>query len=204
MFIDNLAIELFSIAFFGILMLYMTIGIYYDYKKRGVKNVYERITPAIVPLALIGIFISIMALIGEITWPLPGSYNILFYAPYIMLGIIILGFVVSSAYKNKLSYIGILALFTGIMLFYYGYEGYKAGLTQSPLALFALYVAFGFAGILAYPVTLMLDTLPGAKKNPSVLWSVALYLFWFFIFAGVVLAAFTGVMALPSHLASPP
>jgi putative membrane protein len=203
-FIDDLALELLSIAFVGLLTLYMTVGAYIGYKKKGLKDLYEHIRPGIIPLAVLGVLILILGLFGETQWPLPGSYNILFYDPYVMLGLLLLGFTLSVIYRQKLHYVGLLSFAVGLTLIYYGVMGYNTGLTSSPLALLGLYVAFGLSGILAFPVTLMIDSFVARKARITFSWKFVMALFWIFLILSTVLAAFIGTVALQQHLISPP
>ena len=204
MFIDDLAISLFTIAIAGVLLLYMTGGVFLDYKRRGVKNVYDHITPGVVPFMVLGAFITLMALYGEFTWPLPGSYNILYYDPYLLLGISMLGFSISAMKKMKLNYVGLFALMSGLLAVYYGVQAYAVRLSKEPIVLLGLLVTFGAVGVLAYPVTLLLDTMPGPKSRHQAFWHFILGAFWVFLVLGILLAAFLWAVALPGHLVSPP
>ena len=67
-----------------------------------------------------------------------------------------------------------------------------------------MYVAFGIAGILAFPVTVLFDALPGGKKHASRLWGVALVLFWIFLVLAALSSAAIGALAIPAHLLSAP
>jgi putative membrane protein len=202
-FIDNLAIELFSVAFAGFLVLYMTVKMYLAYR-RGEKNLENHLRSGIIPMAILGVFILIMGIYGEIAWPLPGSYNILFYDPYIILGVLILGTTVSIMLKEKMQNIGFLGLMGGLVIIYYGIQGYMAGLTEIPLALLGLFGFAGLAGILFYPVTLLVDRTPIHKNRISAPWFTLLVLFCVFIALTAGLAAFIGALALPAHLMTTP
>ena len=203
-FIDDLVLELFSIAFVGLLTLYMVLGAYFSYKKSGPKGFYDHIRPGMIPLAVLGAVIMILALYGEFAWPLPGSYNILFYDAYLMLGIVLVGFTASVALKQKLHYMGLLSLGIGLALLCYGALGYNIGLTQSPLALLGLYIAFGCAGILAFPVTLMIDSFIYTKAKIALPWKVVMALFLLALITATVLASLLGVVSLQAHLLSAP
>ena len=64
----------------------------YRSSKKKQKDFSAQIKSAIVPLLLIGIYMFVMALWGQLAWPLPGSYNILFYDPMISFGIVLIAF----------------------------------------------------------------------------------------------------------------
>lgn len=153
--------------------------------------------------AAFAIFFVIMALWGEFSWTLPASYNILFDDPYTLLGIILLGFVLSIKYEKKLQYVGLITLFTGLMVIEYGVSGYRLGLTLEPLALLGLYVSFGLAGVLTYPLLLTLDNYKSGKLINRI------FMFWLaffviFVTLGSLLSVYIGAEAVPAHLAHPP
>jgi putative membrane protein len=202
-FIDNLAYSLFSVSFAGFLLLYTVTSMYLVYRKRG-KNFSEYLRAASVPLALIGTYMVIMGLWGQFTWPLPGSYNILFYDPLVSFGIVLLAFSISVKYKIRLEYSGFLALLVGIMIITYGIVGYNIGLTTAPIALLGLYFLYGLAAIFAYPVSLIADRLPGLKKNVWTGWHIILILFWILLLLASLLSAYTGIAAIGQHLISAP
>lgn len=202
-FIDDLAIELFSVAFVGFLTLYMIVRMYLSYR-RGEKNLESQLRSGIIPMAILGSFIFVLALYGELAWPLSGSYNILFYDPLIMLGVLILGATASIMLKEKMQNIGFLALMSGLVIAYYGISGYMINLTAAPIALLGLFGFAGLSGVFFYPVTLMIDRTPIHKSNVSGAWLAALVLFCLFLFLTACLAAYVGYAAVPAHLLSPP
>ncbi len=116
-FIDDLAMELFTLSLVGVLSIYLTGTAYLAYRK-GVKDIEEVMKPGAFPLLVLGMIITIMGIYGEMTWPLPGSYNILFYDPYLILGLILLMVAISLILKQKLQYTGIIALFAGLIAIY--------------------------------------------------------------------------------------
>ncbi|GGM68737.1 hypothetical protein GCM10007108_03590 [Thermogymnomonas acidicola] len=202
-FIDDLALELFTLALVGVLAIYMTGMTYLQYRRSRNADVESALYPGFFPLLVLGLFITVMGIYGEMTWPLPGSYNILFYDPYTLLGLIIIGMAIAIYMKQKLQYVGIIALFAGLMAIYYGYNAYLDHMTSSPIAMLGLYLAFGIAGVLTFPTTLIYDSLPG-KQNVSKGWTVVLVLFWLALVVASVLAAVTGILAVPQHLLAPP
>ncbi|CAC12224.1 conserved hypothetical membrane protein [Thermoplasma acidophilum] len=201
-FIDDLAMELFTLSLVGVLSLYLTGTAYLAYRK-GVKDIEEVMKPGAFPLLVLGMIITIMGIYGEMTWPLPGSYNILFYDPYLILGLILLMVAISLILKQKLQYTGIIALFAGLIAIYYGANAYIDKMTASPIAMLGLYIAFGLTGVFTYPTTLIYDLLPG-KAKVSKLWMVVLVIFWIGLVVSAVLAALTAIEAVPQHLLKPP
>ena len=201
-FIDDLAMELFTLSLVGVVSIYLTGSVYMAYRK-GIKDIESVLKPGIIPLGVLGGIITIMGIYGEMTWPLPGSYNILFYDPYLIIGLILIIIAVSIAMKQKLQFTGILALFSGLIAIYYGANAYLDKMTSSPIAMLGLYIAFGLTGVFTYPTTLIYDLLPG-KEKVSKLWTVVLVIFWIGLVVSAVLAALTAMEAVPQHLLSPP
>ena len=201
-FIDDLAMELFTLSLVGVVSIYLTGSVYIAYRK-GIKDIEEVLKPGVYPLGILGGIITIMGIYGEMTWPLPGSYNILFYDPYLIIGLILVIMAVSIAMKQKLQFTGILALFSGLIAIYYGANAYMDKMTSSPIAMLGLYIAFGLTGVFTYPTTLIYDMLPG-KAKVSKLWTVVLVIFWIGLVVSAVLAALTAIEAVPQHLLSAP
>ena len=201
-FIDDLAMELFTLSLVGVVSIYMTGTVYMAYR-HGVRDIEEVLKPGVFPLGALGAVITIMGIYGEMTWPLPGSYNILFYDPYLILGLIILMIAVAIGMKQKLQFSGIVALFAGLIAIYYGINAYLDKMTSSPIAMLGLYIAFGLTGVFTYPTTLIYDLLPG-KEKVSKLWTVVLVIFWIGLIVSAVLAALTAIEAVPQHLLKPP
>ena len=201
-FIDDLAMELFTLTLVGVVSIYMTGSVYMAYR-HGVKDIEEVLRPGVFPLGVLGGAITVMGIYGEMTWPLPGSYNILFYDPYLILGLIILMIAVAIGLKQKLQFTGILALFGGLIAIYYGINAYLDKMTSSPIAMLGLYIAFGLTGVFTFPTTLIYDSLPH-KEKVSKIWTLILVIFWIGLVVSAVLAAVTAIEAVPQHLLSPP
>ncbi len=202
-FIDNLAFSLFSLSFAGFLLLYTITSMYFVYRSRK-KDYGEHLLGAMAPMAIVGAYLILMGIWGQFTWPLPGSYNILFYDPMVAFGMVVLAFAMSIRFNVRLEYAGFLGLLVGIMTLLYGWQGYSIGLTQAPIALLGMYFAYGIAGVFAYPVSLIADRLPGLQKNPWIGWHICLAIFWLFLFGASLVSGYVGLNAIGSHLVSPP
>jgi putative membrane protein len=205
-FIDNLAYSLFSLSFAGFLILYLVISEYFAYAKRnkGYTDYAARLEGAKAPLILIGLYMMVMGMWGQLAWPLPGSYNILFYDPLVSFGMIVLALALSIHFRIRFEYVGFFGLLIGIMTIIYGVQGYNIGLTEEPIALLALYGLFGTAGIFSYPVALLMQRLPGLQKNPWVGWTLCVAIFVIAMLGASLLAAYVAMSAIPSHLVSAP
>ena len=203
-YIDNLAYSLFSISLAGFLLLYTVSSMYGVYNRRE-RNFEDHLKSACVPLGLIAAYMFIMGLWGQFTWPLPGSYNILFYDPLISFGIVLIAFALAVKCRLKLEYVGFLGLMVGLMTIAYGAEGYSIGLTQAPVALLLLYFLYGFTGILSFPVSLMADRAPDMRKGRVWHgWKFTLAMFWIFLLLASLLSGFVAVSAISAHLITTP
>ena len=146
----------------------------------------------------------IAGFLGQALWPLPGSYNILFFDPLVSFGLVTLSFAIAIRFKVNLEYAGFFGLLVGIMTLIYGWQGYNIGLTLEPFALLALYAFYGIAGIFSYPVALIADRLPGLQKNPWIGWHFILVVFWLALFAASITSAYIGMNAISGHLVTAP
>jgi len=216
-FVDPLALQLFTLAFVAGLLFYSGVVGYVTYMRHGHRRTFEHLRAQTVPLAGIGAIVFAIGIWGEVTWPLPGSYNILFYDPYSMLGVILVGFAVSVNFRLRTQYIGLLAAMTGALSMYYGISAYSLGMTAEPLYMLFLYLALGGTAVLTFPVTIYIDQmvvgpeLEGApdavKKALTLPWKLAyggFLLFLLFAVGSAILALLIGGGALSSHLASAP
>jgi putative membrane protein len=169
-FVDTLAFQLFTLAIVSGLLFYSGVVGYATYRKFGPRRTYEHLKAQAVPLGGIGLVIAGIGFWGEINWPLPGSYNILFFDPYLLLGVVLVGFAVAVEFRWRTQYLGLLAAMTGLMSIYYGYSAYTLQMTKEPLTMFFLYVAMGGTAVFTFPVTLWLDRIviaPPPLQEPA-------------------------------------
>lgn len=203
-FVDDLAMELFVLSLVGVVSLYMTGLAYVEYRRNGAKDIENVLRPGALPLGMLGLVILVMGFYGEMVWPLPGSYNILFGDPFMLIGIVLSALSISLLFRYKLQMVGILAAFSGLVAIYYGYHAYLQGMTSEPIAMFGLYFAFGLTGVFTYPATYIYDKFPEHGGKPSNLWTLILIIFWIGLIVSAALAAFTALNAVPQHLLNPP
>ena len=201
-FVDNLGIQILSLSTVAMLVLYVTAEMYLRYRK-GMKNVYDTEVPGTMPLFILGLYITLSGFWGQLAWTLPGSYNILFYDPYTILGIIILSGSVSVFRKTPLQYVGFLSLLAGFVTIFYGYEAYILNMTNSPFNTMLLYVFFGIAAIFAYPVSLIVDRVDRGSMDNKI-WMGFLVIFWIMLLASALMAGYVGFLAIGNHLIKAP
>jgi putative membrane protein len=202
-FIDNVIFFLFAISLSGYLLFYTILSIFFIYKKNN-KNLIEYLKGASIPIGVLGACITLFGIINQVTWALPGSYNILFFDPFTLFGILLLSFSIVTQYKAKFEYIGIIGLIAGFIAIIYGISGYMIGLTQSPIDLLLMYLFYGIAGIFSYPMALILDRMLNMKKDITVKWKLIIAIFIISIFIASSLAFGTGMLAVYAHLLNPP
>lgn len=228
MFIDDLGLELFGLALVGTILLYTTITGYLALRSgQGGKEPYHAMRSAAVPIGALGLVATGFGAWGELAWPLPGAYNILLTDPFLLMGVVLVTFSISALLRLKLQYAGLFAMVAGLTVIFYGISGFNLHLTKEPLDMLLLFSAFGAAGIMAFPATLVFDRMASAAEAgsssaspvavPRLFRSVGLvgptvsrlHLFVIVLFAltlaGAIFAALSmSVNTLPAHLSSPP
>ncbi len=211
-FIDNLGIELDVLILVTVAVFYTGIWVWWGLRKQDPKEANASLRGGGAVLGLLGGFLLLLGLWGEFTWPLPASYNMLFYDPTVLAGIILVGFAVSLWFKIPSHLIGIIAFVSGWGVIYYGARAYLLGLTNEPLDTFAMYLAFGALAVLSMPVTLFVDwyvtrsqTL-GASAAPSYpkMWNYVLGPFLLFAVLAGAASILMGFNTIWSHLAKAP
>jgi|ECHnycMinimDraft_1075156.scaffolds.fasta_scaffold02197_6 putative membrane protein len=209
-FVDILTAQLLALAFAGYIIVYTFLRAYLRYRKERAR-VLDDLSYAAFPLGSIGLYIFVTGIWGQIVWPLPGPYNILFYDMYPLLGLLLIAFAFAVTFESGkpqaryLHFIGFFALLLGLATIYYGASGYAIQLTREPFIMFLMYVTLGLTGVLAYPATVIVESIV-ANPNKSI--SPAEYtvfvLFWIFIIIGSILATLIAVLSIPAHLVNPP
>lgn len=156
-FVDVLALEMVTLVLTAALLAFGAVAGLMAYRRRGAEGLRTSLRGAVGPSGVLGTVVLALGLWGQIAWPLPGAYNILFSDVYLLLGIVLVGFAVTVLMGARLQYVGVLAAVSGAVVFEYGYQGYLLGLTKEPFEMFGLYGAFALAGLLALPATLVAD-----------------------------------------------
>ena len=192
--VDFLGSQLFALGFAGLLVLYMAAQSYVLFR-RG-KKAGSIVSSGAIPLIAVGAYMFISGMFGQLAWPLPGSYNVLFYDLYPLVGALFIAIGVSAYKKFSMQYTGLLSLLTGIMAILYGINGYLLGLTKEPLAMLALYASFGIAGMLGWPVSIIADRNEMGARNKGSGWVMLIILFCVILFLASILSLYIGVSAI--------
>ncbi|MGC8597580.1 MAG: DUF981 family protein [Thermocladium sp.] len=100
-------------------------------------------------MMMLGVPTTIFGLTMSITWPLPGSYNILFGDAFLYLGIVTLigGLLLYGVEPDKFKASSFPVAFLSLITIIYGASIYTHGLTNSPVLAFAFYLFEGLSGI---------------------------------------------------------
>ena len=180
-------------------------------------------------LGLLGGLLLIIAIWGELTWPLSATtpsgsnalaaYDILFFDSLFLLAFLLIAFAVAVRQKLPTHFVGLLAAVAGIGIVFYGYRAWTLSLTLEPLETLLLFLGFGAVAVGSYPITLYLDwfvvgpTTPGVDPLPSdplprpryrLMWNLLLGAFLLFVLLAGIAAIWYGYDTAWSHLASPP
>ncbi len=219
-FIDDLTLILDLLILATVVVFYTAFTVFVQYRRKDHERAVSHLKGGASMLALLGGGIGLVALWGELTWPIPvsfGAYDLFFFDPLFMLSIILIGFGVAVYRGLPTHFVGIVAAVAGSGIIYYGTRAYQLGLTQDPFETFLLYLAFGGVAILAYPATLFVDWFITGPVDPKTaplpspaspaypwLWRTLVGLFLIAVILAGIAAVAYGFTAAWAHLASPP
>lgn len=91
----------------------------------------------------------------SLTWPLPGSHNILFGEPTVLFGTLFLGAAIALWNEWRMVTVAIYAFFAGFAAIVLGARVLNLGLTRSPVVAGLGYVLSGLGGIFAWVCCLL-------------------------------------------------
>jgi putative membrane protein len=184
-FIDPLTVMLLSLGMSALLL-----ALYYFKVGSGKKDISSLVVPAFI----LGLFNAVSGFLMSFTWPLPGSYNMLFGDPLLVLGLLMIAgsYMISKGMDMKvLSLLGFLLgvyLIVGMIgITQFGMESGNDWLTATGLYAFSMLAAI-FSPILYLKPK-------GSGK----------YAYYFEVFLLVVVMLFAlliGYMGLDEHLGS--
>jgi len=219
-FIDDLTLILDLMILVTVLVFYTGFCVWYGYRKRDLDRANNHLRGGSALLALLGGGIGLVAVWGELTWPIPpefGSYDLYFFDPLFLLSLVLIGFGIAVWKGFPTHMVGIVTAVSGCGIVYYGTRGFLVGLTEDPLETYLMYLAFGAMAIAAFPATLFVDWFIVGPKNAaaSPLASAdtpAYPRMWYILVGGfLALVVIAGIAAVAygftsawAHLASPP
>ena len=160
-FIDDLALTEALVLFGAVLLAYVGFTSWWAMLHNDAQGLREGLKSAAIPVGGLGVVATAMGLWGEMTWPYGMSflaaYNILFNDVVLVFGLVMLAIAGSFALALRLQYAGLFGLMAGGMAIAYGWNCFATGLTKEPLDTLLMFGAFGLAGILSFPATVMTD-----------------------------------------------
>ena len=219
-FIDDLTLVLDLLILVTVAVFYTAFCVWVEARRKDTERAVSHLQAGAGMLGLLGVGIGIIAVWGELTWPIPpsfGGYDLFFFDALFLLAVILVGFGMLVWRGLPTHFVGIISAVAGSGIIYYGARGYLVGLTTEPLETLLMYLAFGGVAILAYPATLYVDWFvvgpSNAKASPLPsgptpdypwLWRVLIGLFLVVIVLAGIAAVTYGFTAAWAHLASPP
>ncbi len=217
-FIDDLTMVLDLLILVTATVFYTGFFVWYHSRRNDAARAATHLREGAIVLTLIGGLLGLFALWGEFTWPLPGSYDLYFFDPVLLLALLTVGFGLAVVLRLPTHFVGMLGVVIGCGVIYYGARAeYYLKLTQDPFETLLMYLAFGGVAIMAYPATLYVDWFVTGRANPSLqpigsaatptsprVWTTLLGIFLILVLLAGIAAAAYGLSAAWGHLESPP
>ncbi len=180
-FVDDLALVQVLLALVASVLAYAGVRVWWAIRTNDPQGLRSVLRGTAVPMAGLGLVALVLALWGEMTWPFLasdglGGYNIFFFDPIVLLGIVLLSYAATVVLSAKLQYVGLVAFVAGAVTMFYGYTGYTASpaFTKDPLDTLLLYLAFGAAGVFALPASIVVDYFLGTSDAGRVPFAFAI------------------------------
>ncbi len=138
------------IDYLTLMLINMTAGLVVlaHYVYRGIAA--EDKKPWVAGFAITGFIGVTTGLHMSLTWPLPGSHNILFGEPTVLFGTLFLGAALALWKGWKMSTVSIYAFFAGLSAVVLGVRVMDLGLTKSPFVAGLGYILSGLGGLMAW------------------------------------------------------
>ena len=173
-FIDDLLVDMVLLLTVGVLTAAFGFDLWRRARKGG--SIDEALSSYLNAALPVGLVALIFALWGEFTWPLPGSYNIVYYDGLTYLGVSLLTWWIAHRYSGRFLYAGVVSAVLGIITVYYGAVSYELGLSQEPIVLLMLYAMYGLTGLLSLPLGIAIDSYRGSNgRREGMAWVVAVF-----------------------------
>jgi putative membrane protein len=221
-FIDDLTLILDLLILVTATVFYTGVVVWFEIRRKDLPRANAQLRSGALLIGLLGGLISLIAIWGELTWPINGfptatSYDLFFFDVLILLGLLLVAFALAVRFRLATHFVGMFGVLMGLAVLFYGVRAYQLSLTLEPLETLLMYLAFGGVAILAYPATLYIDwfvvgptesSVTPVPSNPTPdyprLWYVLLGLFFLAVLLAGVAAVFYGVDTAWAHLAAPP
>ena len=221
-FIDDLTFVLDLLILVTAAVFYTAVLVWFQVWRKDLVRANTHLREGATLLGLLGGLIGVIALWGELTWPIQGftgatSYDLFFFEPLLMLSILLVAFAIAVRQRLPTHFVGMLSVVIGLGVLFYGFRAYQLGLTQDHLETFLMYLAFGGVAVGVYPMTLFVDwfvvgpTVPGADPLPSNptpdfpwIWRILVAGFLIIVILAGIAAVGYGINVAWGHLSGPP
>ncbi len=121
-------------------------------------------TPWVAGFAITGLIAVTTGLHMSLTWPLMGSFNILFGEPTVLFGALFLGAALVLGMGWKMSSVSLYAFFAGLAAVVLGLRVLDMGLTRSPVVASIGYILSGLGGLMTW-LCCLLDPVVSLKTS---------------------------------------
>jgi uncharacterized membrane protein len=225
-FIDDLTLVLDLLILVACVVFYTGFMVWLEMHRKDRDRAISHLREGALVMGCLGALLGIIALWGELTWPLSAvaggtnflaAYDLLFFDSLVLLSFVLVSFALAVTYRRPTHFVGMVGVVAGSGIVYYGCRAYLLSLTLDPLETLLLFLGFGAVAIASYPVTLYLDwfvvgpAVPSAAPLPSDptpayprMWTVFLGGFLLLVVLAGVAALFYGFDTAWAHLAAPP
>ncbi|HTW54928.1 MAG TPA: DUF981 family protein [Thermoplasmata archaeon] len=216
-FTDDLSLVLDLLILVASVIFYTSVLVWFEFRRKDAARANTHLREGATLMGLLGLVLGAFGVWGDMTWPLPASYNLFFFDAVIMMSLVLVAFAIAVHWRYPTHFVGMLSVIVGLGVAFYGVRAYQVGLTLDPWTTLLLYLAFAGMAIMAYPATLFIDwfvvgpTAPGADPLPSPpipnypwLWRILLSIFLLTVFLAGLAAVGYGVDTVWGHLAAAP
>jgi len=225
-FVDDLTLVLNLLVLVACTVFYTGFMVWLEMRRKDSVRAISHLRAGALMLGALGVALGILAVWGELTWPLAvtvngtnvlAAYDLFFFDTLVLLSLLLIAFAVVVQLRLPSHFVGMLGVVSGFGVMYYGYRAYTLSLTLQPFETLLLFLGFGALAVASYPVTLYLDwfvvgpTVPGVAPLPTDPTPRYPKMWWVFLGGFLLLAVLAGIAALWygfdaawAHLASPP
>jgi putative membrane protein len=165
---DNLSVVVDLMILLAVAVFYTGVQVWFNFRHKDTERAYTALRGGAAMIGILGGVLGLLAIWGEMNFPLPGAYNVFFFDPLLMLAFLTVSFALAVWLKLPTNFVGILGVITGSGVIYYGIHAYQLGLTQDPFETLLMYGAFGGLALLTFIPTFFVDWFVVGAKFPNV------------------------------------
>lgn len=212
--IDNISLIVDLLILAAVTVFYTGFYVWFNFRRKDLDRAATGLRGGAFVLIMLAAVAGIVALWGELTFPLFGSYNVFFFDPLALFALLIGAFGLAVWFRLPTSFVGVFGVVVGCGIMLYGVRAYQLGLTSDPLETLLLYLAFGALAIGSIVPTLFVDWFIMGPKFPNVqpiastetpeyprMWTALLGAFMALTFLAGLAAMFYAFSIVWAHLA---